>query len=56
LGAGLVLWGALGLAILPATEQTLDLKPDPKETEKAKEAFPPFKLIDSDKSDSSVER
>lgn len=54
LGGGLVVWGALGLATLPATEQALDLKPDPKETERLTKALP--KIRADDLSDLDLDR
>jgi hypothetical protein len=47
-GSGMFLWGAIGLAILPATEQALDLKPDPKETERLTKILPTIRAVDLD--------
>jgi len=46
LGAGLMLWAVAGMAFMPVAEEKLDLKPSAEETEKAKQAFPLFKITD----------
>jgi hypothetical protein len=53
LGGGMLLWGAVGLAILPKTEEVLDLKPDPKETARLTKVLPTIRAVDSNRDNPS---